>query len=131
MLHDGRDFDAREDDREVARSLGTDHVIEPREILPEHLPVEKEQGAEGLVLRGRTDPSVDGQRREKAADLGCAHLAGVSPAVEQHVAPHPGDVGLLRPAAVVTGADGSADAIEQSRLAVVRGRRLRNSREAR
>ena len=45
-----------------------------------------------------------------------AHVRGVALVVEEDVATDPRDIGLLGAAAVMSGADGYADAVEQSWL---------------
>jgi hypothetical protein len=48
----------------------------------EHLAVQKEEGAESLILRGGSDVLVDGQVGEKGFDLGSAQILGVALVVE-------------------------------------------------
>jgi hypothetical protein len=59
---------------------------------------------------------VNGERRQERGDLGCAHLSWVTLAVEEDVPLDPVDVRLLGAAAVVSGADSIAHAVEQSGL---------------
>src|SRR2546428_3675215 len=58
--------------------------------------------------------AIHRERGEEAGDLQRAHLGRVPLAVEQDVSPDPCDVGLFGPAAVVTGADGFPDPVEQT-----------------
>ena len=94
------------------RPFGPDDLVEPAEILVQHLAVEKEQGAEGLVLRGHADLRVDREVAEEVGDFRFAHLGGMPLLVEQDEAPDPAGVGLLRATAVVPQADGGADLVE-------------------
>ena len=104
-LEDGADLVPRQHDGQMQGPLGADDVVEPRKLDAEHLAVEKEQGAQGLVLGGGRDLVVNGERGQEGGDLGCAHLGRVALAVEEDVPPDPVDVRLLGAAAVVAGAD--------------------------
>ena len=95
----------------VAASLerqGTIHVVQPGE----HLAVEEQEGAEGLVLWRRGNVFLDGQVGEKGFDLGSAHLLWTAHAVEVDVAFDPADVGLLRAIGIVFEANGITDLIQ-------------------
>ena len=105
-----------QDDGQTLRALGADDLVHPREIDCQDLPVQEEQGAQRLVLRGRGDLPLDGEGAQEAGDFGRPHVGGVALVVEENVATDPRDVGLLGAAAVMSGADGCADAVEQSRL---------------
>jgi hypothetical protein len=102
--------------------FGPDDVVEPRQLDAEHLAVEKEQGAQGLVLGGGGDFPLNGERGQEGGDLCGTHLGGVALAVEEDVALDPVDVRLLGAPAVLAGLDGLADAIEEAGL-----RRLRRA----
>ena len=115
-LQDGADLVPRQHDGEVQGPLGPDDVVEPRKLDAEHLVVEKEQGAQGLVLGGGRDLVVNGERRQERGDLGGAHLGRVALAVKDDVPLDPVDVRLLGSAAVVAGADGLAHAVEEPGL---------------
>src|SRR5262245_62755150 len=52
LREDGPNFLAREDDRQPLRRLGAHQAVEPGQFDVEHLAVEKEQGAQRLVLGG-------------------------------------------------------------------------------
>jgi hypothetical protein len=54
------------------------------QVLVEHLAVEEEEGAEGLVLGGGGDIVLHGQVSEKGFDLRCAHLGGMTFVVEKN-----------------------------------------------
>jgi hypothetical protein len=69
-------------------------VVEPREVLFQHLAVEEEQRAQGLVLGGGGDLAVDGQRGQELRYVGSAHLERVALAVKKDVPAGPRDVGL-------------------------------------
>jgi hypothetical protein len=86
----------------VQGPLGANDVVEPRKLDAEHLAVEKQQGAQGLVLGGGRDLVVNGERRQERGDLGGAQLGGVALAVEEDVALDPVDVRLLGSAAATS-----------------------------
>ena len=89
------DLLARQDYWQTFRALGPDDAVEPRQVDLENVPVEEEEGAKRLVLRGRGDAPIDGQRAQEARDLGGAHLGRVALAMEEDVAPDPRDVRRL------------------------------------
>ena len=86
------------------------------------LRVQEEQCAQRLVLGGRGDVTVHGERRQEPCDLRRAHLGRVPLAVKEDVSPDPADVCVLGAAAVVASADGVTDAVEQAGLGVGRRR---------
>jgi len=102
--------------------LGPDDLVEPGQVDAEHLAVEKEQGAQGLVLGGGGDLPLNGERGQECGDLRGAHLRRMTLAVEEDVALDPVHVGFLSAPTVAAGLDGVADAIEQAGL-----RRLRRA----
>ena len=106
----------RQDDGQAQRALGPDDLVHPREIDCQDLPVQEEQGAQRFVLRGRGDLPLDREGTQEARDFGRPHVGGVALVVEEDVATDPRDIGLLGAAAVMSGADGCADAVEQSWL---------------
>ena len=116
FAEDGTDLLASQDDGQVMRALRVDEVVQPGDVLLEDLAVEKEERAEGLVLRRCRDLPIDGQRRQKVRELRRSHLGRMALAVEEDVAADPGDIRLLGATAIVPDADGLADAVEQARL---------------
>lgn len=90
----GVDLLASEDDRQGLGPLRPDDLVEPRQVDTQHRPIEEEQGAQRLVLGGRRDPVLDGERGEKRADLRGSHLGRVPLAVEEDVPPDLGSVGF-------------------------------------
>ena len=61
----------------------------------EHLAVEKEQRAKGLILRGGGDVAFDGQVREKRFHFRAAHVLGMALVMKQDVVPDPVHVGFF------------------------------------
>lgn len=110
---DGARFGAREDDRQPG---GAAHSLQARDEVKfaiEYLLIKEKQGAQGLVLSGGGDGSVDGQMIEEGANVLFAHFVRVAFAVEEDVAPDPIDVGLLGPNAVMLDPQMPADPVEQ------------------
>jgi hypothetical protein len=130
-LEDGADLVARQHDGQMLGPLGPDDVVEPREVDAEHLAIQKEQGAQGLVLGGGGDLALHGEGRQERGDFGGAHLGRVALAVEEDVALDPVDVRLLGAAAVVADADGLAHAVEKSWLRQVGWTGFTDSRRCR
>jgi hypothetical protein len=116
----GGDLAARQDDGQAHRPLGPHDAFEPARLATQHLLVQKQQRSEGLVLRGRADVSLDGERGEELRDLGPPVLSRMVLAVEEDVTA-PADIRFLSTVAVVAGAEGVAPLVEQPRL---RGRRI-------
>ena len=115
-------FLSREDDRHPGRSLRTDNLVQPRQVLAQHFPVQEQQRAEGLVLCRGADARVGGEVGQVLPDLVRAHLGGMLHSVVDQKPLDPEDVGLFRSAAVVPLPNGAANASKESRGA--RRRRL-------
>jgi hypothetical protein len=82
-------------------------------MLFEHVPVQEQEGAEGLVLGRGGHVLIDSQMGQKSLDLGSAHVGGMALVMEQDIACDPADVGLLRTDRVVLEADRITDLVEQ------------------
>jgi hypothetical protein len=95
-------------------SARPNYVVQPRDVLSNDVAIEKEPGAQGLILCGSGDVSLGGERAQVLGDLGGAHPERVALAMIQDEATDPGDVALLSAAAVVPRADRRADSIEQA-----------------
>ena len=91
----------------LARTTSSSHVH------VEHLTIQKEQGAECLILGGGRDLVTHGQRGQECGDLGWAHVGGMPLVMEEDEPPDPVDVGFLGPPTVVPGADGLPDPVEE------------------
>ena len=89
-------------------------VIDPTDSCAKHFSIEKQERAQRLILRRGRDLPLYREPGDKRAHLVLAHLGRVALAVEQDVAPNPGDVRLLGFQAVVSRADGLAYAVEQA-----------------
>ena len=82
----------------------------------EHVAIEKQQGAQRLILGRRTDPTGDRQVGQEGADLRFAEVLGVSLAVKQDEAANPMDIGFLGSWAAVEGSQGATESVQQARL---------------
>jgi hypothetical protein len=106
-------FVSREYDGHVLGPLGTHDAIEPGKIDLEHIAVQEQEGAEGLILRRRRHAPFHGQPSQEAGDLGSPQLDWVTLAVEDDVPPDPRNVALFGSPAVVACAQPLPDAIEE------------------
>jgi hypothetical protein len=114
-VEDGLHLLAGEHHRDPLPVPGAHDVVEPGQRLPEDVAIEKQQRAQGLVLRRGGHVALDGPRAQEPRDLGGPHVGRVALVVEEDVAPDPADVGLLRAEAAVAGAQRRPDAIQQPR----------------
>ena len=60
--------------RQACGALGPHHLVQPRKFSTEHLPIEEQQGRQGLLLRCRRDIVLDGQIGEESRHLAMPHL---------------------------------------------------------
>src|SRR3989304_5426310 len=97
---------AGEDYGQAAGTLRVYDAVQPRDILAEHLAVQKEQGAQCLVLSGGCHLLLHGERRQELRDLSRSHLCGMTLPVKQNVTADPRNVRFLRATAVVARAYG-------------------------
>jgi hypothetical protein len=77
-LEKGPDLVAGEDDGQPLRPSGTHDVVQPWDLEVQDLPIEKQQGAQRLVLGGRGNVAIDGQPAQEAGELRCPHLGGAN-----------------------------------------------------
>jgi len=113
LLEQGHDVAAREDGGEVLGTLGALEAVERGQVEFEHLAVEEDEGAEGLVLGGGRDGATQGEVVEEGGDLGGAHLPRVTSLVEADEVAYPADVGLLGAGGVVQAAEGDGDGLDE------------------
>ena len=105
---------ARQHHGEAALGLGPANFAQPRQVDPQHLLVEKQQGRQGLLVRGGGHLSFVGQMRKKALDLCRAHLSWVPRAVEMDKRLDPIDVSLFGTPTVVKVAHTFAQLVQQA-----------------
>jgi hypothetical protein len=110
------DFRSGQHDRETLRTLGTDHILQPAEVLAENVAGQKDQRTERLMLPRGAHLPVHRQRREKPRDLLLAHHLGMALPVAQDTPLNPADIRLLRPYPIVPQPDHLPDPVEQLRL---------------
>ena len=106
---------ACENDRKPARPPRPDDVLHPADVQFENLTVQEQKCAQRLILRRCADAACDGEAREEVGDLLFSHFTGVTQVVVSDELLDPADIGLLRAWAVMPGADGAADLVEQLR----------------
>jgi hypothetical protein len=116
LLKQGADLGAGQDDGQPCGALGAYDAIEPREVHLQHVAVQEQQRAQGLVLGRGRDVAIDSQRGQEPRDLRGAHLGGVALVVEEDIALDPPDIGVFGSVAVVAGLDGATDPVEEPRL---------------
>jgi len=115
LSDDGTNLLTSQDDGEPLAALGADHVVKPGHLELEDLTVEKQQGAQCLVLRRGRDVVLLGQGAEELRNLDRSHLRRVALAVKHDVPANPGHVRLLRASAAMASAQSVANAVEQTR----------------
>ncbi len=74
LLQNTTDFVAAEHHRYPDREVGARHRVEPAHLGAEHVLVQKQQGTERRVLRGRTHASLDGEPGQKRRYVSSTHL---------------------------------------------------------
>lgn len=84
-----------EDHWETLRLLGPHNVVQPADVLLEDLLIQKQDGAEGLALRGGSHVPCDGQMRQALLDFLQAHIARMTLVVKQHEAFDPTQRGVF------------------------------------
>jgi hypothetical protein len=89
------------------------HRIHRPHLLVEDFLIEKQQRAQGLILRGRRDMTVHGQVGQKRFDFPPPHLCGMAFLMKQNTPLGPIDIGMFRPDSVMLRAQDVAHLIEQ------------------
>ena len=93
---DARHLLARQDHRQTRRHPGLLDAVEPRELDAEHLLVEEQQRALGLVLGRCGNPVAHRQRGQERLDFRRAESGRVALAMENDEASNPVAIRLLR-----------------------------------
>lgn len=94
-------------------SFGADDVGWDFHFHVEHLPVEEQDGTEGLVLGGCGNPFFDGKVCKEGSYLFSAHVFGMAFVVEDDVTFDPLDVGLFCAVGVMFDANGVGDLLQE------------------
>ena len=89
------DFLDGENDGKPNAGLRPHDTAEPSHVLRQHFPIQKQQRALRLVLRGRRDLQIDGEGDQEALDGVGAQVGRIPLTVETNEPSHPIDVGLL------------------------------------
>jgi hypothetical protein len=111
-VQDGARLVRGEDHRDFRGAGDALDLVHEIELSFEHLRVKKEQGAEGLILRGGSDVALDGKVSKECADFVFSHIAGMAFPMEENKPANPIDVRLLGADAVMLDSQMPADAVE-------------------
>ncbi len=98
---DSGHFVPRQDRRNPAPAGRTPDVVHPRQLHGQHLAVQKEKGAECLVVCGRRDLALGGEHREEGLNFRHAHVARMAQTMPPDEEAHPIQVDLLGGEAIV------------------------------
>lgn len=90
-------------------------VVHPRQFGAEHLAVHEQQGAEGLVVRGRRNAPLRRKHGEERLNFRSAHIARMLQAVPSNEEAHPVEIGLLGAKAIVQIAHPLPHLVQQAR----------------
>ena len=112
-MENAGDFLLGQDDRQARSGARASDLAHPWQIDTQHLGVEKDQGRERLLVRGRRDTALVGQPGQKRFDLGTAEIAWVLQSMKPYECPAPLHVGLLGSPAVVQESDSFAYLVRQ------------------
>ena len=110
---DGRDLFFGEHRGKGLRTLGKLQILQPGKILFDHIPIEEENGAHRLILRGSGDVTNRCEVIEIIDHLLFAEVLGVDLLMEYDETVGPGHIGFLGRAAIVCASDCQADLIEE------------------
>ncbi len=102
-----------EDDRQFGRAADAFDVGDEFELSLEDVAVEKEERAEGLILSGGGDGTIDGEMAQEGSDFAFTHHVRMAFAMEEDEAANPIEVSLLGAQAVVLHAQMPADTVEE------------------
>ena len=116
-------FRHSQDHGQTSRSFGAGDVLQPTEVLLQHVAVKKQDGVHCLILGGGRHVFLDGQVSQKGLDFSFAHLLGMTLVMEQDEALDPAQISLFCADTVVLEADQIPYLVQQFRL-LSRGRRL-------
>lgn len=96
------DFGFCEDEGQLGRRFRVGNIAEPVQRLFENIFIEKQDGAEGLILGSGGDVAVDSQMREEVLDFAFAHCGRVTFAVKENEFSDPAHIGIFGANAVVS-----------------------------
>ncbi len=116
----------REHHRQPGRALGAHHVLHPRQVLPQHLAVQKQQGRQRLVLRRSRHMALHRQMRQKSLHLRRPHPGRMALAMKQDEALGPVNILGLGAYAVMAQTDALPQQVQQLRRCGACGSRAKH-----
>lgn len=90
----------------MSLASSADDIVHPWKFLTYHFPVDKQQGAQRLILCGRRDLALHREKGEECLNSLSVQLIWMALAVKQDELTGPVDVGLFRLSTVVTHPNG-------------------------
>jgi len=97
--------------RKALWAIGANDAVDAVERALQDVFVQEEQGAEGLVLRGRRDVAIDREIGEEFVDFRFGHLLRMAFVVEEDETPGPVVIGVFGANGVVANAAGLAEPV--------------------
>jgi hypothetical protein len=97
----------------LRRLLGPHYVVQLVEVLIENLAIQKKKSAEGLILGGGRNLSLNGKVGQEFGYLPLAHVARVPLLMKEDKTPDPTDVGIFGANTVVFGPDPVRNLVEE------------------
>lgn len=114
VRQDGGHFRPGQHHRQMPGTARADHVIEPRQLHPEHLTIQEEQRLQRLIPSRGTDLAVHRQMSQELLDFGSTHLPRRAATVKPDITSDPVQTGPFHPVAGMPGADLLTDRLQQS-----------------
>ena len=102
--------------RQPLRTLGPDHVLHPRQLDPQHLPVQEQQRRQRLVLGAGCNPVAAGQAGEKRLHRRPVQIAWMPWKPGPDIPANPVHIRLLGAQAVVLEPQPAPHLVQQPRL---------------
>lgn len=113
VSEDSPRFDFRKNDREPGGTADTLDAVDEFQFAIEDVLIKKEQCAEGLVLSGSRDVTVNSKMAEEGSNFFFAHLVWVPFAMKKNKTPDPLDISLLSADTVTLDTQVPAHAVEK------------------
>ncbi len=100
-----------------------DHPADIAQRSVKHMPIQKHQGIQSLILSSGSNTSIDGQKSKESAHLGFGHIRGMALAVKQNEPANPVNVRLFSRETHVPQPDNTAHRINEWRRSATIGHR--------
>ena len=113
LVEERVDIAAREHRREMVGAPGALQALQIGHLQTEDAPVQEDEGAEGLVLRGGREPALHGEVVQEAGCLRWAHVPWVAASVETDERVDPVEIGFFSARRVVKAADGGLHGLNE------------------